>query len=852
MDTLTQDIRFALRTFRKNPGFTAVALLTLALGIGANTAIFSVVNAVLIRALPYEEPESLVVLWGNVRRAEVERRGASFPDFGDWRAQNRSFEDLAWYTGNTYTLAGRGDEPERVSGELVSPGYFELLRVRPLYGRGFEDRERAPGAPLTAVLGHGLWMRRFGGAPSIVGSTVTLSDRMFTIVGVMPPGFRGITDTADLWVSSATESNDVYTGRGDRQAPVLGRLKPGVALASAQADVSRIARDLERAYPATNQQRGVEVTSLTTDLFAGIREALLLVLGAVTVVLLIACANVASLLLARAEARQREMAIRTAIGAARSRIARQLVVEGLLLTLTAGAFGILVARWAADALIAFSPVTFPGFVSPSADRTVLLFTFGVSTIMGLLLGLAPMWQIGGGSLASTLKDAGRGTIGGGRLLFRQTIVTVEIALAVILLVGAGLLIRTMAALSAIDPGFHVERLLTLRVSLPALPTAPGAAAATTDAGAGTRASSSASSSASSASASASSTSVPSSSAALAILERLRSLPGVEHAGLGTSLPLGGDANATSYTVEGQPPLGAHERPRTYRQRVMPGFFETTGIKLIAGRDFTEAEMQEEGRQRAGVAPAAPTPIIVSERLVDRFWPGQDPIGKRMKYGAPDSTAPWMRIVGVVRETKMRRLPVNNTADPDVFQPFRPQVRGFAVLLRTAVPPETLVETARRAIRDVEPGATIFNVAPMEQRVAEQMARPRFVSWLMGAFAGLALLLAAIGVYGVLAQQVARRTQEIGIRMALGAGAGEILRMVLRRGLGLVGVGLAIGAAGALAMTRLIQTLLFGVSQTDPVTFAGVMLTLGMVALLATWIPARRAMRVDPLVALRRD
>jgi ABC-type antimicrobial peptide transport system permease subunit len=845
MDTLMQDIRFALRTFRKNSGFTAVALLTLALGIGANTAIFSVVNAVLIRALPFEQPESLVVLWGNVQREVVERRGASLPDFHDWRAQNQSFEDLAFYSYESHTLSGRGDESERVSGETVTPGYFELLRARPLFGRTFEESERAPGSPLSVILSHDLWTRRFGGDPAVVGSAVTLSDRTFTIVGVMTPGFRGITDTAEFWVSSATAAKDVYQSRGDRGSPVLGRLKPGASLASAQADLTRIARDLERAYPATNLQRSVELTPLATELVAGIRPALLIVLGAVTVVLLIACANVASLLLARAEARQREMAIRTAIGAARSRIARQLVVEGLLLTLTAGALGMIAARWAADALIAFSPVTFPGFVSVGIDRTVLMFTFGVSTIMGLLLGLTPMWQMGGGSLAGTLKDAGRGTIGGGRLLFRQSIVTVEIALAVILLVGAGLLIRTMSALSAIDPGFHVDRVLTLRVSLPALPTIPGEADADTN----TLASSAASPASSS---TAAPSAAASSTAALTILERVRNLPGVEHAAVGTSFPFGDVVNAASYTVEGQPPVAAHERPRTYRQRVVPGFFETLGIKLVAGRDFTEAEMHEEGRQRDGVAPAVLTPIIVSERLVDRFWPGQNPIGKRMKYGAPDSTAPWMQIVGVVGETTMRRLPVNQTADPDVFQPFRPQVRTFGVTLRTAVPPETLIETVRRAIRDVEPGATVFNVATMEERVTRQMARPRFVSWLMSVFAGLALLLSAIGVYGVLAQNVARRTQEIGIRMALGAGAAEILRLVLRRGLGLVGVGLAIGAAGALAMTRLLQTMLFGVSQTDPVTFGGVIAVLGTVALVATLIPARRAMRVDPLVALRRD
>jgi putative ABC transport system permease protein len=499
------------------------------------------------------------------------------------------------------------------------------------------------------------------------------------------------------------------------------------------------------------------------------------------------------------------MAIRTAIGAARSRIARQLIVEGLMLTLTAGAIGILIARWAADALVAFSPVTFPGFVRVDADRTVLLFTLGVSMTMGLLLGLAPMWQMGGGSLASTLKEAGRGTSGGGRLWFRQAIVTAEIALAVILLVGAGLLIRSLLALTAVDPGFTTERLLTLRVSLPELPA--GAAP----------------------------------QSALAIAEQVSGVPGVERVGVGSSIPLTG-WSATAYTAEGQPATTAQDRPRTFRHTVMPGYFRTLGITLLAGRDFTDADVQQE----------TPTSVIVSEPLTRRFWPDQDPIGKRIKIGTSDSTNPWLTIVGVVRDAKLRGLPRNPTSDPDIYQPFDPQTREFALLLRTRVPPETTIDSVGRAIRAVEPSATLSSVVAMEERVARRMARPRFVSWLMGVFAGLALLLSAIGVYGVLAQTVARRTQEIGLRMALGAAQGDILRLVMRRGLGLVGVGLAIGAACALLMTRLLQTLLFGVSQTDPVTFAGVMLTLGAVALLATWIPARRAMRVDPLVALRRD
>ena len=838
MDTLTQDIRFALRTFRKSPGFTAIALLTLALGIGANTAIFIVVNAVLIRALPYEQPESLIVLWGNVQRGVVERRGASRPDVADWRARNRSFEDLAIYDLETYTVVSAGDEPERVSGELVSPAYFKLLRVRPLVGRTFEESENRTGVALNAILGHGLWTRRFGGNPSVVGSTITLSDRTFTIVGVMPRGFRGLTDEAELWTTTSSERPALLTARGSRGPLVLGRLKPGIALTSAQGDLDRICRELEREYPVTNEKRGVELVPLATDMFGELRDALLVVLGAVAVVLLIACANVAGLLLSRAEARQREMAIRTAIGASRARIARQLVVEGLMLTLTAGVIGVLFAHWAADALVAFSPVTFPGFVRVDADRTVLLFTFGVSTVMGVLLGLAPTWQMGGGSLASRLKEAGRGTAGGGRLLFRQAIVTAEIALAVILLVGAGLLIRSLVALNAVDPGSDAERLLTLRVSLPALPAS--VTAAVPAAPAASAAANAAPSAAAPVEANAGSE-VNAPQVASIIGERVAAVPGVERVGIGSTIPLGG-STASSYTAEGQVPMGAQERPRTYRHFVQPGFFAALNMTFVAGRDFTRAEAQQQ----------TPTSVIVSEPLAKRFWPDQDPIGRRIKTGMPDSTDPWLTIIGVVREAKLRGLPRNPTSDPDIYQPLAPQSRYFSLLVRTRVPPETVIDSVRRAIRGVEPSATVFGVVTMERRMADRTARPRFVSWLMGVFAGLALLLSAIGVYGVLAQHVARRTQEIGLRMALGASAGDILRLVLRRGLGLVGVGLAIGGVLALVMTRLIQTLLFGVSQTDPVTFAGVIGTLGAVALVATWVPARRAMRVDPLVALRRD
>jgi putative ABC transport system permease protein len=839
MEAVRKDIQFALRGFRKNPGFTVIAALTLMLGIGANSAIFSVVNAVLIRSLPFERPDALVMIWGNVQRTTVERRGASFPDFLDWRAQSRAFVDLAAASNMTYTLAG--DEPEPVTGEAVSAGYFSLVGARAMQGRTFRDEEDRPGGERVAIVGHALWQRRFGGDPAIVGRTISLEGRPYTVIGIMPAGFRGVTDRADFWLAFAADSDDgTIKNRGDRSFPVLARLKPGVSLAQAQADITQVCRGLEQAYPVTNEKRSAEVSPLTTELFGDIRPALLAVLGAVGLVLLIACANVASLLLGRAEARQREMALRTALGATRGRLRRQLVVEGLVLTMTAGMFGLLLARWAADALMRFSPVTFPGYVRAELDPTVLLFTLAVCGFAGLLLGLAPLWQIDVSRLAETLKEeTGRGTAGKGRLLFRQAIVVAEVALALVLLVGAGLLIRSVVALAAVDPGFKAERLLTLRVSLPAA--APASASASASASAPATPTPSAQASG----VSAPPAGAEQGAALPAILERLRGVPGVARVSAGTDAPLGGYANAGIYSAEGQPAMSAENIPRAYRHRVAPGFFSVLGLDLIAGREFTDADVQSARRV-----------VVISEAVAQRFWPGERAaeraVGQRIKYGRADSNAPWLDIVGVVRESRYRELPRNPDPDPDLFLPLAPGSRAFALFIRTHVDAAALTDTIRRELRTAAPDATIFEVSTMEALVRAQMARPRFVTWLMGLFAGVALLLAAIGVYGVMAQAVARRTQEIGIRMALGAARGDILRLVIGRGLLLIGAGVIIGAGLALLLARAIRALLFGVSHADPVTFAGVAALLTLVALAATWIPAWRAMRVDPLVALRRE
>jgi predicted permease len=797
---LLQDTRFGLRILAKAPGFTAVAALTLALGIGANTAIFSVVNATLIHSLPYKDSDRIMMLWGNVRRAVVERRGASYPDYVDWRDRSTSFESMAAVWDVSFTLYGV-DEPERVLGEAASAAYFPLLGIEPKLGRVFHgDEDRTPGAAPMVVLGEGLWKRRFGSDRGVIGQRIKLESQLFTVIGVLPDSFRGLSNEADFWIPTmeALSKEDVHERR-TVWFPAVAKLKPGVSREQAQAELDAISRQLEAAYPATNEKRAVEVASLHGEMFGNVRPALLVLLAAVGLVLLIACANVTSLFLARAQDRQREIAIRAALGAGRRRLLQQLTVESLVLSLLGAVGGVLIAIWGVDALMAASPVRFPVFVKPQVDWTAIAFTVAVSLATGLAIGLAPALMAAGGDLHHTLKEASArasGARSGQR--FRSVLVVAEVALALLLLVGAGLFIRSLQELARLDPGFRPQSLLTLSVSLP--PTAP---------------------------------------AARRIREALRGVPGVQEVALSSDTPLDGDSSAIFYTAEGQPPVNAQNMPRAYIHRVTPDFFRALGVRLVRGRDFTEDEM--DGKH--GV-------VIVSEGVARRFWAGQDPIGKRVKQGRPGTESPWWTIVGVVDEMKYRALPRNPTPDPDVYLPLSEQARRFAITLRTGVDPASVAGAVRNALLGVDKTAAVFGVVPMTQRVAEQMARARFIGWLMTIFAAAALLLAMLGIYGVIATAVAQRTQEIGIRMALGAARGDVLRMVAAQGLSMVGIGIAIGLAAAVVVTRVIQRLLFGVSPTDPLVFTAVALLLLFVALIATYLPARRATRVDPLVALR--
>ena len=818
-ESLRQDVKFAIRTLRKSPGFTIVAVVALAIGIGANTAIFSLVDAMLLRGLPYADPDRLVVLIGNVQRATgLERRGNSYPDHLDWKKQTTTFDGMAAYNGITLTITGQG-EPQRVNAESVSASYFSVFGVTPARGRGFRDEEDRPGgASQVVVLSDGLWTRAFGADPAILGKKVVVNGRPFDVIGVMPPGFTGISDQAEAWVTF------VYSGyppdsRGSRGFQTIARLKTGSTIEQARAELAGISSSLEKQFPETNDKRAVEISPLSVETFGQLRPVVLALMAAVTFVLLIACANVANLLISRSETRQREIAVRTALGAGRGRLMRQLVTESCVLALTGGLAGVALAKLALPTLIANSPIGVPTFADPRLNLPVLLFTLGASIVCGLVLGLAPSMHARITGLGQILKDSARGSSSASARRLRGALVVAEVALAVILLVGAALMIRTVQNIVAVDPAFATDHVLTLNLNVPrepavapAAPAAPGTPAPPPP---------------------------PFVATSGVLLERLAAVPGVTKAALGSDVPLGPKSSAVFYVAEGDSTITAENRPRAYVHRVTASFFEALSIRLVSGRTFAAAE----------TAPDS-TAVIVSNPVVKRFWPGQDPIGKRIKIGAPNSENPWLTIVGVVPELKYRGLPNNPTADPDLFFPFID--RGAqGVVLRTGVDPASIGPLVRNAIREINPGIVVFGLSPLADLAAAQTAQSRFTTWLMGLFAATALLLATIGLYGVMSYLVTQRRREFGIRLALGATSREIVGVVLRDGTKMVGLGLIIGAAGAFGVARLLDALLYGVPSVAASAALAVSV-LAVVAIAACLVPALRATRVDPVVALRNE
>ena len=812
LETFWQDLRYAVRSLAKNKGFTAVAVLTLALGIGANTAIFSVVNAAILRPLPFPDASRLVVLWGNVKRVVVERRGASYPDFNDWRDQSRSFDAMAAFNPNAFALTGV-DSPERISGEYVSQPYFSLLGIHAALGRTFTpDEDRVPQRDAVVVLSDGLWKRRFGADPAIVGRSIQLDGRAYTVVGVAPEGFRGLSDNAELWVPFVMSgSARDLAERGNRWFVVLARLKPGVFPKQAQNDLDAVSQRLARTYSATNEGRGVEVAPLASEAFGGVRKALFVLLAAVGFVLLIAAANVANLMIARSDARQHEVAMRAALGASRWRLARQLLMESAVLVALGCAAGLVFAHYGIGALMAASPLKFPTYIHPGVDAAVGIFTTVICCAVALALGLIPAVHLRnfGESLQSGVRAVGghRGS------RFRDALVVAETSVSLLLLIGAGLMIRTVLHLSTLDPGYDPTHVVDMRISLPQL--GPSAGSDAPDA--------------------------KTMAAANDILRRVAVLPSVRSASIGTDAPLT-DGNAIYYTAEGQPPVDAHNTPRAYAHRVSPDFFRTLRTRFVAGRTFSADEAQ----RGADVA-------IVTENLVRRFWPGQDPLGKRIREGRPNSSNKrWLTIVGVVEEMKYRGLPQNPTADPDLFGVFNQRSRDFALLVRTSLPPASMLSAIKKTLLRTDPSIIIYDAGTLEDLMSQETARSRFTGWLLAIFAALALALAMIGIYGVVSYRVSRRTREIGVRMALGAGRRQVLGMIVGRGMMVVVAGLVLGAIAALALTRVMATLIYGVSPTDPATFVAAAGVLASVGALACLVPASRASRIDPVVALRNE
>jgi putative ABC transport system permease protein len=810
MEILITDIRYGLRSLVTRPAFTAIAIVTLGLGIGVNSAIFSVVNAIVLRPLPYRNSEQLVVIWGNLHKTGLEEIELSAPEFNDFKAQSHSFAQIAAYTVQGFNLTGV-TAPERLRGALVSASLFTTLGVEVLRGRTFLPEEDQFGNDQVVLLSYALWQRRFGADPSILNQTISLDGLAVTVVGIMPADFHFPEKEIDVWKPLAfppellTENN-----RGSHFLDVIARLRPNVSLTQAQADLDAVSARLSEEHRTTYPLGfNTTVRSLHEDLVGNLRRSLFVLLGAVGLVLAVACANVAHLQLANAASRYREVAIRSALGANRSRVIRQFLTESLLLSVFGGAAGLALAFWSIQILMALIPKDTPRLEEIRLDYRVMLFTLGISLLSGVLFGVAPAWQAAKTDLNEALKEGTRGgTEGLRRLKLRSLLVVSEFAFALVLLIGAGLMLKSFLRLQEVNPGFEPAHLLTMRVALP-------------DA------------------------KYPQFQQSRAffeqLFERLRAHPEVKSVGAINLLPFSGSGADRSFTIEGQPVAAGEPHPDEQVRFVSSGYFSAMGIPLLKGRDFTDRDL-----------PDTPPVVIVNQALARKYWPNEEAIGKRISFST--KSPKWYEIAGIVGNVKHRGLDVEDK--PEFFISFlqplfaNANVPPMYLVTRSAREPSSVAAIVRNEVAAIDSDQPVSNMLTMEQRISDSVAPRRFNLFLLGLFAVLALLLASIGIYGIMSFAVTQRTHEIGIRMALGARRRDVLKLVMRNGLKLALTGIALGVVTAFAVTRLLATLLFGVSPTDLATFLVDALLLAGVGLLACYIPARRATKVDALVALR--
>ena len=817
MQTLLQDLKFSFRMIRKNRAFTVIAVLTLALGIGVNTAIFSVVNTVLLRPLPYDDSANLMVIGEVNPHAAISPLSIAPANFADYRDQNKTFQSMAFYritSRSGFNLSGFGT-PERVVGALTSAGLFQTLGVKPELGRYFQSEEERPGSPKSVILSYALWERRFGLDRNIIGKTIELSGATYQVVGVMPRGFQfptkdvlpaggpALTNPVELWIPM-TLSDDDWQARGSRFLFAVGRLNPGVTVEQAQADLAVISQRLSGQYVQAKDWYA-RVIPMHDQAVGSIKIALLILFGAVGFVLLIACANVANLLLARAAGRQKEFAIRTAVGAKRFRIVRQLLTESALLAVLGGLLGMFLAIWVVRILISLAPSSVPLSTGVSLDLRVVIFTLGVSFVTALIFGLAPALQTTKLDLNETLKEGGRTTTGSAGHRLRGLLVISEIALAGMLMIGAALMVKSFVRLQNVDPGFDAANVLTFQISLPL-----------SKYGDDPR----------------------SSNFYKQLQDRLKSLPGVESVSGTTVLPLDGTSNYTSFTIEGRPPLAPGEFLFAEHIGIFPDYFHTLRIPLLKGQEFN-AQMGHES-----------TPVvIINEAMARLHWPNEDPVGKRIFIDYDQGTP--REIIGVVSNVK--HFGLDAPPKPEMYVPqYQAEYLSSYLTVRTQADPLKLAGAVSQSTREVDPDLPIYNVRTMEETVSVSIARQRFSMLLMGIFAGVAAILSCIGLYGVIAYSVNQRKHEMGIRIALGAQPLHILRLIIGYGLKLALIGVGISLLGAFVLTRILSSLLYGVSATDPIAFAVIAFLLIFMAILSSFIPARKATRVNPIVALRNE